>query len=184
MQDNNNVDTQTTNETVEQNEVSFKTQEDYQNEVNRVVGNRLDRTKQELAKKLGLESYSDEALETFVNDYNELKTNITSVQEKLTTSENTLFDKELTINALTKGVTQENINRVNVLVKTEMQTNPDLDLNGAMERVLTDFPMFKGETVTPKPTQVGVQTTTTTEQPNEVDAYLNKRYGKSKYYNK
>ena len=169
----------------EQNEVSFKTQEDYQAEVNRVVGNRLDRTKQEIAKKLGLESYSEEALESFVSDYNSLKENNTQTLEKLKTSENTLFDKELTISALTMGVTQENLDRVNVLVKTEMQTNNELDVNGALNRVLEDFPMFKGVTVQEtKPTQVGVQTTTTTDTPNEVDAYLAKRYGKSKYYNK
>lgn len=181
MVEDKKVDTQTT--TTDEFEVKFKTQDDYQTEVNRVVGNRLDRTKQELAKKLGIESYSEEALESFVSEYNAMKESNTTFQEKLTTSENTLFDKDLTINALTMGVTKENLDRVNVLVKTEMQTNTELDINGAMEIVLNDFPMFKGQEVPTKPTSVGVQTTSSADAPNEVDAYLKQRYGKSKYYN-
>ena len=183
MEDNNNtVDTQTTTTSVEStNEVKTFTQE----QLDQVVDSRLKRTKETIAKKLGLESYSDEALESFVSEYSELGTKVSTLEETIATKENILFDKDLTVEALMSGVTKDNVAKVSKLVKSDMQDNKELDVQGALQQVLTDYPFFaqsQPDSVKPE-VKVGVEVKGGTKTLNEVDEYLasNKRYKNSRY---
>ena len=183
MDDNNNtVDTQTTTTSVEStNEVKTFTQE----QLDQVVDSRLKRTKETIAKKLGLESYSDEALESFVSDYSDKGTKITELETEVATSKGILFDKDLTVEALMSGVTKDNVAKVSKLVKSDMQDNKELDVQGALQQVLTDYPFFaqsSAENIKPE-VKVGVEVKGGTKTLNEVDEYLasNKRYKNSRY---
>ena len=179
MEDNKQVVESTTTETQQSNEVKTFTQE----QLDQTVSSRIARTKETFAKKLGLESYSDEALESFVSDYQDKSTKVTELSETIATKENILFDKDLTIGALTKGVTQDNISKVAKLVKTDMQDNTELDVNTALEQVLTDYPFFAKESGEVKPeVKVGVEVTGQAPTKSEVDEYLSsRRYKNSRY---
>ena len=156
-----------------------------QDEVTHAVTNRVNRERETIAKKLGLESYSDEALESFVSDYKDKSTKVTELSETIATKENILFDKELTIGALTKGVTQDNISKVAKLVKTDMQDNQELDVTTALEQVLTDYPFFaqsSAENIKPAEVKVGVEVKGQPQTKNEVEEYLSSgRYKNSRY---
>ncbi|WBK39970.1 head scaffolding protein [PinkBerry-associated phage LS06-2018-MD08] len=185
MEDNNTtVDTQTTTTSVEStSEVKTFTQE----QLDQAVTNRLARTKETIAKKLGLESYSDEALESFVSDYKDKSTKVTELSETIATKDNILFDKDLTIGALNSGVTQDNIAKVAKLVKSDMQDNNELDVQTALTQVLTDYPFFAQSSAENKPAEVkvGVEVTGKAPLKNEVDDYLNSgRYKNSRYTKK
>jgi len=179
MEDNKTVDTQTTTQdTSTQNEVKTFTQE----ELDQAVSNRIARTKETFAKKLGLESYSDEALESFVSEYKDLSGKVTELNETIATKENILFEKDLRVEALSLGVKTENLDKVAKLVKTDLQENTELDVKGALTQVLEDYPFF-GNVVDQKTLQVGIETKTDKSAPNEVDAYLKAKYKNSRYYN-
>ena len=167
--------------------VSFESQEIYQAEVDRVVDNRLARHNDSLAKSLGFEKYSKEAVETYVTDNTTMKGKITELETSATANKGILFDKDLEISTLKSGVKAENHTRVSKLVRAEMDSNTELDVTQALNIVLEDFPMFVATTTTETTKTPGVVVgveTTKVETPTTAKSYLDGKYGNSKYYKK
>lgn len=179
MEDTKTVDTQTTVETTTTNE-GLLTQEQFDNALN----SRLARAKDGIAKELGLESYSSEAIESYVAKSKEAFSTIESLNQEKQNLTQTLQDKDFTLEALKLGVTNDNVARAVKLAKVELESNSELDANKSLELVLQDFPFLaKGEdkkTVT----KVGAEVNNQQSTKNEVDEYLNSKYSNSRYFNK
>lgn len=148
-----------------------------QEEVDEVIAKRLAREREAIAKKLGVEKY--EAVDTFLEQYKNTLGEKEKLNSELANIKNSLLDKEFRLSALTLGVKQEHVDRAVKLAMTEM--NEETTIEQALELVLGDFPMLKGEEQPVR--KIGSQPQSDVSDKTEMDRYLDK-YKNSKYYSK
>jgi len=182
MEDNNNVvDTTVTTTETQPNNEGLLTQEQFDNALNSKVA----RVKNGIAKDLGLESYSKEAIEGYIAKNQEAQTTITNLQATETTLQNTILGKDFHLEALGLGVTPDNVARAVKLAQVELDGNSELKVDTALALVVKDFPFFigGGEVVAPV-TKVGATVNNTASAKTEQEDYMNRNYSKSKYFDK
>ena len=152
-----------------------------QDQVDEVVAKRLARERESVAKKLGVESY--EKIDSFLEGYQGLIQQKEEINSKYEESIDHLFDRELRLSALNNGVKPEHLDRAVKLITAELDSfsDDDLDIDKALENVLNDFPMFKGQDQPVR--KVGAETRNEVSEKTEIDQYLDK-YKNSKYYRK
>jgi hypothetical protein len=152
-----------------------------QEQVDEVVAKRLARERESVAKKLGVESY--EKIDSFLEGYQGLIQQKEEINSKYEESIDHLFDRELRLSALNNGVKPEHLDRAVKLITAELDSfsDDDLDIDKALENVLNDFPMFKGQEQPVR--KVGAETRNEVSEKTEIDQYLDK-YKNSKYYRK
>lgn len=148
-----------------------------QDQVDEVVAKRLAREREAIAKKLGVDKY--EAVDTFLEGYQNTIAEKDKVLSELEQTKETLTDKEFRLTALSAGVKPEHLDRAVKLAKTELVD--DITIDKALEIVLEDFPMLKGEAQSVR--KVGAETRNEVGDKTEIDRYLDK-YKDSKYFKK
>ena len=148
-----------------------------QDQVDEVVAKRLAREREAVAKKLGVESY--DKIDDFLQTYESVTKEKEQVLQDLAATKETLTDKEFRLTALSAGVKPEHLDRAVKLAKTELVD--DITIDKALEIVLEDFPMLKGETQSVR--KVGAETRNEVGEKTEIDRYLDK-YKDSKYFKK
>jgi hypothetical protein len=182
MEENNTVDTQTTETTTvaTPNNEGLLTQEQFDNALNTKVA----RVKNNIAKDLGMESYSKEAFDGYIAKNKEAQTTITNLQATETTLQNTILGKDFHLEALGLDVKPENVARAVKLAQVELDGNSELTAKTSLELVLNDFPFLAtGEIVAPV-TKVGATVNNTVNAKTEQEDYMNRNYSKSKYFDK
>lgn len=146
-----------------------------QDQVDEVVAKRLAREREAIAKKLGVESY--DKVDDFLQTYESVTKEKEQVLEELSTTKESLVDKEFRLTALSTGVKPEHLDRAVKLAKTEL--SDDVTIDKALEIVLEDFPMLKGGEQSIR--KVGAETRNDVVEKTEIDRYLDK-YKDSKYF--
>lgn len=173
------VVTPTPTETQPNNE-GLLTQEQFDNALNSKVA----RVKNNLAKDLGLESYSKETIESYIAKNKEAQSTIATMTETEKTLNNTILDNNFNLEALGLGITPDNVARAIKLAKVELSGNSELNVDTALALVVKDFPFFAGGEVVPPLTKVGAVVNNTATPKNEIDDYLKRNYANSKYVEK
>ena len=148
-----------------------------QDQVDEVVAKRLAREREAVAKKLGVESY--DKIDDFLQTYESVAKEKEQVLEDLAQTKESLTDKDFRLTALSSGVKPEHLDRAVKLAKTELSDT--VTIEQALELVLEDFPMLKGEPQSVR--KVGAETRNEVGEKTEIDRYLDK-YKDSKYFKK
>lgn len=148
-----------------------------QDQVDEVVAKRLAREREAIAKKLGVDKY--EAVDSFLESYQSTVAEKDKLLTELEATKSTLTDKDFRLTALSQGVKPEHLDRAVKLAQVEL--NDEVDVDKALEIVLTDFPMFKGAEQPVR--RVGAEPKSDVSEKSEIDRYLDK-YKNSKYLNK
>lgn len=148
-----------------------------QEEVDEVIAKRLTRERESIAKKLGVKNY--DGVDEFLKQYDETVTEKEQLSSRLSELESAVLDKDFRLTALAMGVMQDHVDRAVKLAKTEV--NEEINIEQALELVLNDFPMLKGEEQPVR--KIGNQPQGETNSKTEIDKYLEKYQG-SKYFNK
>lgn len=149
------------------------------------IGERLSRERKSIATKLGIESM--DKLDAFLDSN---KSNVglkDKFQTENTTLTNTVKDKETTIDMLKANIDPDQLDNAKALTEVKLSKDDTLDFTTGLAKLLEEMPFLKrgvsqDETKT-KP-KVGVEVKTTTDTRTEEKKYLDKKYGKSRYYNK
>lgn len=169
------------NKTVDTNQVEQTEQvEITQDQLDTAVAKRLKRERETFAKRLGIETYNEENVESFMASIKSKDEKIAEYEQQNKDLQTEMLDRDYNIKALQSGVDTDNIERAIKLAKLEVESDPDLDLDKAFNLVLETFPMLKS---TPKkPTvKIGDEVSNEVDTKTEVDRY-NEKYKNSKYY--
>lgn len=148
-----------------------------QEEVDEVIAKRLTREREGIAKKLGVSAF--DKIDEFMKQYDETVTEKEQLHSRLGELESTILDKDFRLTALAMGIMQDHVDRAVKLAKTEL--NDEVNIEQALELVINDFPMLKGEEQPVR--KIGSRPQTEISEKTEIDKYLDK-YKNSKYFSK
>jgi hypothetical protein len=150
-----------------------------QEEVDDVIAKRLARERDAFAKKLGIEKF--DAIDDFLKQNEVTVAEKEELTKKLSEVETNLLDKEFRLSALGLGVKPEHVDRAVKLAMTEL--SDEVNIDQALELVLGDFPMLKGEEQPVR--RIGNQPTAEVSEKTDMDKFFDKpKYKNSKYFNK
>ncbi|WP_121605523.1 hypothetical protein [Virgibacillus sp. Bac332] len=124
-----------------------------QEDVNNLVARETKKQQEKLLKQLGVNEFKDakEGMKQFKEWQESQKTEQEKLNEKLTTFESQINEKDATISdlqaeneAIKAGITDEkNLEAVITLAKTKV--NDDVDIKEAIKQVVEDYPHFAGK---------------------------------------
>jgi len=152
-----------------------------QEEFDAALNKRMAREREGFAKSLGLETYSEESLKSFLETVTAKDTKIAEYETKQKELQTEMRTRDFKIHAMTNGIDTQHVDKAIKLAQMEMESNGELDMEKAFANVLEDFPMFKG---TKTPIKVGDKVDNKVDEKTDIDKYLEGKYKNSKYFTK
>jgi hypothetical protein len=118
-----------------------------QEEVDKIVTSRLARERETIAKTLGLESYDKDAVKTYAEQFNELRTKSGALNEQLETTkkeyEGKLTNAQNELLMYKYQIKEDKFDDAITLAQKRSQSS-DISIEEALGQVVSEFPNLKG----------------------------------------